>query len=88
MGQKGRCVKTEAQQIKLTPKQIEVALNIQSKNQTGETTEKFFTTRDDFYEQRQRLTHLLVDDLNRLDYERKTSFERKVKIFELSKVGY
>ncbi|KAJ8325493.1 hypothetical protein BDV3_001252 [Batrachochytrium dendrobatidis] len=72
-------------QIKLTSKQIEGVLGIQSVNQTAATTEKFFTTRDNFYEQRQRLTHLLQDDLTRLHMERKTSFERKVKAFELSK---
>ncbi|KAI8915038.1 hypothetical protein BC831DRAFT_499541 [Entophlyctis helioformis] len=75
-------------QIKLAPKQIEAALGIQHVDQTNEATERFFTTRDDFYEQRQRLTHLLLDDLNRLDYERKTSFERKTKIFELSKASW
>ncbi|KAL2920013.1 hypothetical protein HK105_200079 [Polyrhizophydium stewartii] len=74
-------------QIKLSAKQIEGVLGIRASEQTTETTEKFFTTRDDFYEQRQRLTHLLHDDLNRLDYERRTSFERKVKIFELSKAS-
>nr|KAJ3422411.1 hypothetical protein HK105_008188 [Polyrhizophydium stewartii] len=51
-------------QIKLSAKQIEGVLGIRASEQTTETTEKFFTTRDDFYEQRQRLTHLLHDDLN------------------------
>ncbi|KAH6589430.1 hypothetical protein BASA61_005619 [Batrachochytrium salamandrivorans] len=71
--------------INMTQKQIESALDIKASNQTASTAEKFFTTRDHFYEQRQRLTHLLQDDLHRLEMERKTSFEKKVNAFELSK---
>jgi hypothetical protein len=48
-------------------------------------------TRHDFYEQQQRLSNNLTEELSRyiiiityrLDYERKQTFVRKVKLFEL-----
>ncbi|KAI8894480.1 hypothetical protein BC833DRAFT_217378 [Globomyces pollinis-pini] len=73
--------------IKLSRKQIETALQIKREDHTADTTDRFFTTRDNFYEQRTRLNYRLAEDLDRLDFERKINFQRKVRVFELSKKG-
>jgi hypothetical protein len=72
----------------LTPKQIEEELGIQKQDQTSATAERFFMTRHDFYEQQQRLSNLLTEELSRLDYQRWNSIQRKSKFFELQNVVY
>ncbi|KAJ3321637.1 hypothetical protein HDV06_004052 [Boothiomyces sp. JEL0866] len=74
-----------AGKIKYSSKQIESALGIKREDHTSETTDKFFSTRDDFYEQRNRLNYRLSEDLDRLDHDRKQNFQRKVRAFDLSK---
>jgi hypothetical protein len=80
--------KREVTKQKYSSKQIEQTLGIVREDQTVENTDKFFTTRDDFYEQRSRLNYRLQEELDRLDHERKSTFQRKVKVFEISKVSY
>ncbi|KAI8852564.1 hypothetical protein BC829DRAFT_414523 [Chytridium lagenaria] len=46
--------------------------------QPGRDHENFFAVRDQFYEQRQRLTQILNEDLDRLDFDRKAEFIAKV----------
>jgi hypothetical protein len=71
-------------QKKYSSKQIEQNLGIVRQSHTN--TDKFFTTRDDFYEQRSRLHFQLSEELSRLDHERKSTIQRKLKVFELSLV--
>ncbi|KAJ3107332.1 hypothetical protein HDU96_007930 [Phlyctochytrium bullatum] len=47
--------------------------------------DNFFSVRDQFYEQRQRLTQILNEDLDRLDYDRKAEFMRKFRAFHVGK---
>ncbi|KAJ3262954.1 hypothetical protein HK104_006715, partial [Borealophlyctis nickersoniae] len=66
-----------------TPKQMEAALGVV--RDARDPTEEFYTTREHFYEQRQRLTQVLIEDLNRMDFERKSNFQRKFKAFKIGK---
>ncbi|KAJ3269117.1 hypothetical protein HDV01_001851 [Terramyces sp. JEL0728] len=82
---KNRSADSATSKVKYSSKQIESALGIKREDHTSETTDKFFSTRDDFYEQRNRLNYRLSEDLDRLDYDRKQNFQRKVRAFDLSK---
>ncbi|KAJ3036640.1 hypothetical protein HK097_003781, partial [Rhizophlyctis rosea] len=64
-------------------KEMEAVLGISrdEKDATGE----FYHTRGQMYEQRDRLTQLLSEDLNRMDYERKANFMRKYNAFHIGK---
>ncbi|KAJ3171909.1 hypothetical protein HDU87_008159 [Geranomyces variabilis] len=69
----------------LTPKAMELALNIHRDDRINLATDQYYTTREHFYEQRRRLTQVLLDDLNRLDFERKAQFVRKYRNFHIGK---
>ncbi|KAJ3101820.1 hypothetical protein HDU97_001046 [Phlyctochytrium planicorne] len=66
-------------------KQMEAALQVQKPDGQAEIMENFFAVRDQFYEQRQRLTQILNEDLDRLDFDRKAEFMRKFKAFHVGK---
>ncbi|KAJ3190603.1 hypothetical protein HK101_008567 [Irineochytrium annulatum] len=67
----------------VTPKQIEARLEITPSNSQAETMNRYFSVRDQFYEQRRRLSQLLTEDLNRKDYDRKAEFVRKYQAFHV-----
>ncbi|TPX56685.1 hypothetical protein PhCBS80983_g04345 [Powellomyces hirtus] len=69
----------------LTAKAMEQALNIHRDDRINLATDQYYTTREHFYEQRRRLTQVLLDDLNRLDFERKAQFVRKYRAFHIGK---
>ncbi|KAI8819899.1 uncharacterized protein EV422DRAFT_90962 [Fimicolochytrium jonesii] len=69
----------------LTPKAMEQALNINRDDRGNMATDQYYTTREHFYEQQRRLTQVLLDDLNRLDFERKSHFLRKYKALKVGK---
>ncbi|KAJ3023242.1 hypothetical protein HKX48_003846 [Thoreauomyces humboldtii] len=49
----------------MTPKAMEQALNIHRDDRISLATDQYYTTREHFYEQRRRLTQVLLEDLNR-----------------------
>ncbi|KAJ3212194.1 hypothetical protein HDU67_003971 [Dinochytrium kinnereticum] len=66
-------------------KHMEAALQVQKHDSQAEIMENFFAVRDQFYEQRQRLTQILNEDLDRLDFDRKAEFMRKFRAFHVGK---
>ncbi|KAJ3038077.1 hypothetical protein HDV00_001038 [Rhizophlyctis rosea] len=67
----------------LTMKEMEAVLGVSrdEKDATGE----FYHTRNQMFEQRDRMTQLLGEDLNWMDYERKANFMRKYTAFHIGK---
>ncbi|KAI9098825.1 hypothetical protein DFS34DRAFT_619088 [Phlyctochytrium arcticum] len=74
-----------ARQSGLTSKSIEQILNIRRDDSTTVATDQYYTTREHFYEERRRLTQVLLEDLNRMDFEREPNFVRKFKTFKVGK---
>ncbi|KAI9339065.1 hypothetical protein BDR26DRAFT_837948 [Obelidium mucronatum] len=68
-----------------TMKEIEEELHIVPNPSFPETAERFFTTREKFYEQQEQLNQVLLEDLTRLDLDRKNHFLKKYKEFQIRK---
>ncbi|KAI8831744.1 hypothetical protein BJ741DRAFT_615904 [Chytriomyces cf. hyalinus JEL632] len=68
-------------------KEIEHTLQIPTHASFPETMERFFVTREKFYEQQRQMNQLLEEDLDRLDLDRKTMFVRKYSQFRANKNG-
>ncbi|ORY09697.1 hypothetical protein BCR33DRAFT_419921 [Rhizoclosmatium globosum] len=68
-------------------KEIEDILHIVPNPSFPETVERFFVTREKFYEQQQQLNQILEEDLSRLDLDRKNHFLKKYRAFEIRKGG-
>ncbi|KND01519.1 uncharacterized protein SPPG_03318 [Spizellomyces punctatus DAOM BR117] len=67
------------------PKAMEQVLSIRRDDGINLATDQYYTTRERFYEERRRLTQVLLEDLNRMDFERKSNFIRKFRSFKVGK---
>ncbi|KAJ3411130.1 hypothetical protein HDV05_002694 [Chytridiales sp. JEL 0842] len=76
---------TPKENVKMSAKQMEVALGVTKHDSIHETTDKFFQARELYYDQKQRLNQILSEDLTRMDHERKNEFIRKFKAFQVGK---
>jgi hypothetical protein len=72
--------------VALTAKQMETELGITRKQSDTLNFDRFFSTRQEFYEQQSRLSILLSSELDRLDYQRKPAIEAKSRAFTLTNV--
>ncbi|KAJ3059715.1 hypothetical protein HDU98_004330, partial [Podochytrium sp. JEL0797] len=73
--------------LQRTAKEIEDQLHIIPNPPFLEIVEKFFVTREEFYEQQGQLNQLLDEDLTRLDTDRKQLFVQKFKSLHIQKNG-
>ncbi|KAJ3129909.1 hypothetical protein HK098_007663 [Nowakowskiella sp. JEL0407] len=74
-----------ASPTKMDTKELEGALDVHPNPHLPISKHSFFESRNQFYNIKHRLNQILQDDLNRMDYDRKTSFERKFLKFQIRK---